>query len=162
MLICQLNCPNSHKDSRSHVGCLQQIPNLGNVTIRVSVLKTTTSSLNPLLPRDLVSYVERGAVSGLNSWAQLSPCCTVSSLMLTAIGWSFHNQVSVSVQHHHEVPSNLNDERQSEAPPSGNKQRRALWCFPWSQTGSCIASWDLFAKHTYNIMGLGRGDVGDC
>lgn len=54
-------------DSRSHVGCLQQIPSLGNVTIRVSVLKTTTSSLNHLLPRDLVSYVERGAVSALNS-----------------------------------------------------------------------------------------------
>lgn len=88
MLICQLSHPNSQADSRSHVGCLQQIPNLGNVTIGVSVLKTTRSSLNHLLRRDLVSYVERGAVSAFNSRAQLSPCIAVTSLMLTAIARS--------------------------------------------------------------------------
>lgn len=91
------------------------------------MLKTTMSSLNHLLPRDLVSYVERGAVSALNRRAQLNPCCSdeLSDADCRRME-SFHDQVSMPVQQHRDVPSNLNDERQREAPPSGNKQSTAL------------------------------------
>lgn len=72
-----------------------------DVAVRGSVHRTT-SGLHNVLPRDLVSCEDRGE--------------------------SFHNERSLSVLQHHKpaAPSNLNDERQSEAPASGNKQSTAL------------------------------------
>lgn len=70
-----------------------------NVAVTGSVLKTSRG-LNHVLPRDLFSCEDRGE--------------------------SFHNETSLSALQHHKVPSDLNDERQSEAPASGNKQSAAL------------------------------------
>lgn len=69
--------------------------------------------------------MERGAVHAWNSRAQ-----SLQHGELSAVGGhrmeSFCNEVSVSMQQHREVPLNLRDKRQDEAPRSGKKQSTAL------------------------------------